>query len=46
MPLMFKSRLQRDVALNSAEAEYMAMSMCFQEALRVHTLLQELRIPV
>nr|CCA14423.1 putative polyprotein [Albugo laibachii Nc14] len=46
MPVMFKSRIQRNVALSSAEAEYMVMSMCSQEVLWVKTLLLELGIPV
>ena len=32
-PLVYKSRLQKSGALSSAEAEYMAMSICVQETL-------------
>ncbi|POM66037.1 Retrotransposon Polyprotein, partial [Phytophthora palmivora] len=32
-PVVFKSKFQRTVALSSAEAEYMALSLCVQEVL-------------
>ncbi|KAE9009498.1 hypothetical protein PR001_g16424 [Phytophthora rubi] len=32
-PVVFKSKFQRTVALSSAEVEYMALSVCVQEAL-------------
>ncbi|KAJ0392071.1 hypothetical protein ATCC90586_011078 [Pythium insidiosum] len=41
-PVVFKSKLQRTVALSTAEAEYMAISMCTQEVLWARTLLEEL----
>ena len=39
---VYKSRLQRSIALSSAEAEYMAMSMCVQEILWVKQLIEEM----
>nr|CCA22301.1 putative polyprotein [Albugo laibachii Nc14] len=44
-PVVYKSRLQKSVALSSAEAEYMAISMCVQEILWVKQLLQEMGHP-
>ena len=38
MPVVFKSRLQKNVALSTAEAEYMALLMCIQEVLWVKSL--------
>ena len=40
-PVVYKSGLKKSVALSSAEAEYMAMSMCVQDILWVKQLLQE-----
>nr|CCA23660.1 putative polyprotein [Albugo laibachii Nc14] len=44
-PVVHKSRLQKSVALSSAEAEYMAMSMCVQEIMWVKQLLREMGHP-
>jgi hypothetical protein len=41
-PVVFKSKLQRTVALSTAEAEYTAISICAQEVLWARTLLEEL----
>lgn len=41
-PVIFKSRLQRVVALSTAEAEYIALSLCVQEVMWTKTLLSEL----
>ncbi|TMW55190.1 hypothetical protein Poli38472_013952 [Pythium oligandrum] len=41
-PVVFKTKLQRTVALSTAEAEYTAISMCTQEVLWVRALLEEL----
>ncbi|KAJ0389261.1 hypothetical protein P43SY_010839 [Pythium insidiosum] len=41
-PVVFKSKLQRTVALSTAEAEYVSISMCTQEVLWARTLLEEL----
>ncbi|KAF1336396.1 Integrase catalytic core protein, partial [Globisporangium splendens] len=41
-PVVFKSRSQKTVALSSAEAEYMALSLCVQEVLWARRLLMDL----
>uniref|UniRef100_A0AAV1UBQ4 Polyprotein n=1 Tax=Peronospora matthiolae TaxID=2874970 RepID=A0AAV1UBQ4_9STRA len=41
-PAIYKSKYQRTVALISAEAEYMALSLCTQEVLWVRALLKDL----
>ena len=41
-PVFFKSKYQRTVALSSAEAEYMALSLCTQEVLWVRAMLKDL----
>uniref|UniRef100_H3H572 Polyprotein n=2 Tax=Phytophthora ramorum TaxID=164328 RepID=H3H572_PHYRM len=41
-PVIFKSKYQRTVALSSAEAEYMALSLCTQEVLWTRTMLKDL----
>uniref|UniRef100_A0AAV1UDV4 Integrase catalytic domain-containing protein n=1 Tax=Peronospora matthiolae TaxID=2874970 RepID=A0AAV1UDV4_9STRA len=41
-PSVYKSKYQRTVALSSAEAEYMALSLCTQEVLWVRALLKDL----
>nr|CCA22186.1 putative polyprotein [Albugo laibachii Nc14] len=41
-PVVYKSRLQKSVALSSAEAEYMVMSMCAKEILWVKQILLEM----
>ena len=43
-PVIFKSRLQRAVALSTAEAEYVALSLCIQEVMWIKSLLEELGI--
>lgn len=45
-PVIFKSRLQRTVALSTAEAEYMALAMCVQEVVWLRSLLNEIRFEV
>ncbi|GMF16735.1 unnamed protein product [Phytophthora lilii] len=42
-PVVFKSKFQRTVALSSAEAEYMALSLCTQEVLWTRAMLADLR---
>ena len=39
---MFKSKFQRTVALSSAEAEYMALSLCVQEVLWLRAMLKDM----
>ena len=41
-PTIFKSRIQRVVALSTAEAEYIALSLCIQEVIWIKNLLKEL----
>ena len=41
-PVILKSKYQRTVALSSAEAKYMALSLCTQEALWVRARLMDL----
>jgi len=41
-PVVFKSKYQRTVALSSAEAEYMALSLCTQEVLWTRAMLKDL----
>ena len=41
-PVVFKSKYQRTVALSSAEAEYMALSLCTQEVLWVRSMLKDM----
>ncbi|KAJ0397406.1 hypothetical protein P43SY_008551 [Pythium insidiosum] len=41
-PVVFKSKLQRTVALSAAEAEYTVVSMCTQVVLWARALLEEL----
>ncbi|KAG3088906.1 hypothetical protein PI124_g16849 [Phytophthora idaei] len=41
-PVMFKSKFQRTVALSSAEAEYMALSLCTQEVLWTRAMLKDM----
>lgn len=43
-PVAFKSKCQKTVALSSAEAEYMALSLCVQEVLWARRLLKDLGI--
>ncbi|OWZ22992.1 Integrase, catalytic core protein [Phytophthora megakarya] len=41
-PVVFKSKFQRTVALSSAEAEYMALSLCTQEVSWARAILKEM----
>uniref|UniRef100_A0AAV1TAA2 Polyprotein n=1 Tax=Peronospora matthiolae TaxID=2874970 RepID=A0AAV1TAA2_9STRA len=41
-PAIYKSKYQGTVDLSSAEAEYMALSLCTQEVLWVRALLKDL----
>ena len=41
-PVVFKSKFQRTVALSSAEAEYMAWSLCVQEVLWTRAILTDM----
>lgn len=41
-PVVYKSKFQRTVALSTAEAEYMALSMCTQEVLWTRSMLKDL----
>jgi hypothetical protein len=43
-PVIYKSRLQRTVALSTAEAEYMALALCVQEVVWIRSVLSELGI--
>ena len=42
-PVIFKSKIQQSVALSTAEAEYVALSLCMQEVLWLKSLLCELK---
>ncbi|KAE9007452.1 hypothetical protein PR001_g16969 [Phytophthora rubi] len=41
-PVVFKSKFQRTVALSSAEAEYMALSICLQEVLWTRVMMKDM----
>ncbi|KAG2788014.1 hypothetical protein PC129_g20739 [Phytophthora cactorum] len=41
-PVVFKSKFQRSVALSSAEAEYMALTLCTQEVLWTRAMLKDM----
>ncbi|KAE8914091.1 hypothetical protein PF005_g23366 [Phytophthora fragariae] len=41
-PVVFKSKFQRTVALSSAEAEYMSLSLCVQEVLWTRAMLTDM----
>ncbi|OWZ09538.1 polyprotein [Phytophthora megakarya] len=41
-PIVFKSKFQRTVALSSAEAEYMALSLCTREVLWARAMLKDM----
>ena len=45
-PVIFKSRLQNSVSLSTAEAEYVALSLCVQEVLWAKSLLLEMKIKI
>jgi hypothetical protein len=41
-PVIYKSKYQQTVALSSAEAEYLALSMCTQEVIWVRAMMKDL----
>ena len=43
-PVIFKSRTQHNVSLSTAEAEYVALSLCVQEVLWLKSLLGEMGV--
>ena len=43
-PVIFKPKLQQSVALSTAEAEYIALSVCVQEILWTRNLLSEIGV--
>ncbi|KAG2904353.1 hypothetical protein PC129_g9079 [Phytophthora cactorum] len=43
-PVIFKSKTQKSVAQSTAEAEYVAQSICTQETIWVRTLLEEMGV--
>ena len=43
-PVIFKSKMQQIVALNTAKDEYMDLSLCVQEVLWTKSLLQEMQV--
>uniref|UniRef100_A0AAV1U517 Polyprotein n=1 Tax=Peronospora matthiolae TaxID=2874970 RepID=A0AAV1U517_9STRA len=45
-PVIFKSKMQQSVALSTAEAEYMALSLCVQEVLWTRSLLKEMQVQI
>ena len=45
-PVIFKSKYQQSVALSTAEAEYMTLSLCVQEVLWRNNLLTEMKVQV
>ena len=45
-PVIFKSKMQQSVALSTAEAEYMALSLCVQEVLWTRILLKEIQVRI
>nr|CCA19616.1 putative polyprotein [Albugo laibachii Nc14] len=45
-PVIFKSKLLHSVALSTAEAEYIALSLCIQEVMWVKNLLLELKVRI
>ena len=45
-PVIFKSKVQQSVALSTAEAEYIAISLCIQEVMWVKSLLSELKVRI
>ena len=44
--VVFKSRTQHNVSLSTAEAEYVALSLCVQEVFWVKSLLREMGIEI
>ena len=45
-PVLFKSNMQQSVALSTAEAEYMVLSLCVQEVLWTRSLLKEMQVQI
>ena len=45
-PVIFKSKLQGSVSLSTAEAEYVALSLCIQEILWTKSLLMEMKVKI
>uniref|UniRef100_A0AAV1TKE2 Polyprotein n=1 Tax=Peronospora matthiolae TaxID=2874970 RepID=A0AAV1TKE2_9STRA len=45
-PVIFKSNMQQSVALSTAEAEYMTLSLCVQEVLWTRSLLKEMQVQI
>ena len=45
-PVIFKSKMQQSVALSTAEAEYMALSLCVQEVMWTRSLLKEIQVQI
>jgi hypothetical protein len=45
-PVIFKSKLQSSVSLSTAEAEYVALSLCIQEILWTRSLLMEMKVNI
>nr|CCA26484.1 putative polyprotein [Albugo laibachii Nc14] len=45
-PVIFKSKIQQSVAHSTAEAEYIALSLCVQEVLWLKSLLCELKAKI
>ena len=45
-PVIFKSKLQNSVSLSTAEAEYVALSLCIQEILWTKSLLMEMKVKI
>ena len=45
-PVIFKSKMQNSVSLSTAEAEYVALSLCIQEVLWTKSLLLEMKVNI
>ena len=45
-PVIFKSKLRNSVSLSTAEAEYVALSLCIQEILWTKRILMEMRVKI
>ena len=45
-PVLYKSKLPQSVALSTAEAEYIALSLCIQEIMCMKNLLEDLKIKI
>ena len=46
LPVIFKSKMQNSVSLSTAEAEYVALSLCIQEVLWTMSLLLEMKVKI